>query len=200
MTGQISSDNGRFVIPVYGEAVYQHDQIKTSYVSSIAASLAGMFASRPLNMGLIRTRIPGAMSLYGSDLSQSEYQRLDDIGVNTIYRGKKTRRSVPFEVYLTNEYTLSDPESTLHKAAQMRLVALLVSRIRGYGYKAIGQLGYDKVVDDVRSLLESLKDGNMLLMVDVNFILFSSLFNLSRSGSVCFIELRSCWPLVYEKV
>lgn len=191
MTGQTSSDNGRFVIPVYGEAVYQHDQIKTSYVSSIAASLAGMFASRPLNMGLIRTRIPGAMSLYGADLSQSEYQRLDDIGVNTIYRGKKTRRSVPFEVYLTNEYTLSDPESTLHKAAQMRLVALLVSRIRGYGYKAIGQLGYDKVVDDVRSLLESLKSDKIIVTYSFNVEVSST-----TVGSIIFyIEVLSALGL-----
>ena len=189
--GTVSSDNGRFVIPVYGEAVFQHDQLKTSYVSSLAASVAGMIASRPLNIGMIRTRVPGAMSVYGADLTHSENQRLDTIGVNTIYRGKKTRRSTPFEVYLTNEYTLANSNSTLTKAAQMRLIALLVSRIRSYGYQAIGQLGYDKVIDNVRSLLESLKNDKII--VDYSFNVEVS--TTTSASLIFYIEVLSALGL-----
>lgn len=159
----IAADKGRFVIPIYGEGVFQHQQLKTSYVGSVAASVAATFASKPLNMGLIRTRIPGVMSVHGNDLTQSEYNRLEAIGVNSIYRGKKSRRSIPFEVYITNEYTMAHPNSTLAKAAQMRLIARVVSEVRGFSYLSIGRFGYDKTVDKVRAFLEDLRSDNVIL-------------------------------------
>jgi hypothetical protein len=159
----IASDNGRFIVPIYGEGVYQHQQLKNSYTSSVAASFAGLLSSRPLNMAMIRTRIPGITSVFGNDLTQNEYNRLEQIGVNTIYRGKKTRRAIPFEVYVTNEHTMSHPNSTLSKAAQMRLIARVVSEVRGFSYNAIGKFGYDKVVDNVRSFLAGLAENRIVL-------------------------------------
>lgn len=159
----IASDNGRFIIPIYGEGVYQHQQLKNSYTASVAASFAGLLSSRPLNMAMIRTRIPGITSVFGNDLTQNEYNRLEQMGVNSIYRGKKTRRAIPFEVYATNEYTMAHPNSTLSKAAQMRLIARVVSEVRGFSYNAIGRFGYDKVVDDVRSFLAGLASAKIVL-------------------------------------
>jgi hypothetical protein len=185
--GTISSDDGRFVVPVYGEAVFQHSQLKTSYVSNMAASIAGMIASTPLDRAMIRARIPGAMFVYGADLTQAEFRRLESIGVNTIYRGKKTRRSVPFEVYITNEYTLAKSNSTLSRANQMRLVAAVVNQVREYSYEAIGKFGYDIVVDKVRSYLLSLKDDKIIvdfsLNIEVNPTIVGSL--------ILYIELLS---------
>lgn len=165
--GTISSDIGRFVIPVYGEGVFQHSQLKTSYASSMSASFAGMFASMPLNMALIRTRLPGVMSLYGNDLSQQEMLDLEGLGINTIYRGRKTRRSTPFEVYATNEYTMANPSSTLQKASQMRIIATVISEVKNLAYDAIGRFGYDRAVDNVRNLLQQMKSVNIL--VDFTF-------------------------------
>ena len=189
--GSISSDKGRFVVPVYGEAVYQHSELKTSYVSSIAASLAGMMASKRLGVGLVRIRIPGAMSLYGSDLTQQDFNRLENICINSVYRGKKTRRSVPFEVYLSNEYTLAAKNSTLSKLAQMRIIAYVVSNVKEYSYNAIGKFGYDKFVDSVRNLLIKLKSDKAILDFSFNVEISTT----DRGAIICYIELLSALGL-----
>lgn len=185
--GQISSDNGRFIIPVYGEAVFQHKEITSAYVSSIAAAYAGLIASTPLNRSIIRTRLPGAASVFGADLTQSEYNRLENIQVNSIYRGKKTRRSVPFEVYITNEYTMAEPTSTLSKATQMRLISRVVSQVRELAYQSLGKFGYDVLSDKVRSLLKQYKDDGII--IDYSFKVE---VNSNISGSiVIYLELLS---------
>jgi hypothetical protein len=163
LDGNITSDIGRFVIPIYGEVIYQHAQLKRSYPSSMAAAFAGMLSAAPMNMGLIRTRVKGATAVFGADLAQIEMNRLDSLGINTVYRGKKTRRSVPFEVYVSNENTMASSLSTLSKASQMRLVARVVSEVRGFSYEAIGKFGYDKVVSRVRDYLNSLRQNNIIL-------------------------------------
>jgi hypothetical protein len=168
LNGSILSDNGRFIVPIYGEVVSKHDQLKISYTSTLAASFAGLFAAMPLNMGLIRSRIPGALSVFGSDLTQYELQELDNLGINTVYRGKKTKRSVPYEVYTSNEYTLANKNSTLSKAAQMRLIASLVSRIKSVALEAIGKFGYDRVSDTVYKMLMQMKSNNIIIDYSFN--------------------------------
>ena len=161
-TNTISSDKGRYVIPVYGEATFSHPVQQLTYTSPVAAAYAGLLVSTPLSMSLIRKRLPGALSLFGSDLNSNDLNRLDQIGVNTIYRGNKARRGVSFEVYVTNDYTLANKNSVFHKAPQLRLTALLASEVKGYGYDSIGKFGYDKVVSNVRNMLELLK-GNRVI-------------------------------------
>lgn len=164
----VLSDNGRFVIPVYGEGVFQHSQLNSSYISNMAAAYAGLLASNPLNRSLIRARVPGLMSLYGSDLSQQDFRRLENIGINTIYRGKKTKRSIPFEVYLTNDYTMAKSNSTLQKAAQMRLVGYVVNMAKDYAYESIGKFGHDVFMDKLSKLLRSMKSDNIILDFSLN--------------------------------
>lgn len=156
VNGNIISDKGRFVVPIYGEGTYNHAQVKFSYSNSVAASLAGMFVSTPMNVGLIRTRMPGVFSVFGQELSHSDVKRLEEIGVNTIYKGKRSRMSIPNEVYVTNEYTMAYPGSTLSKTSQMRLIANVVSEVRGFAWSAIGNLGSDIIIGKVRSYLEDL--------------------------------------------
>jgi len=159
----ILSDKGRYVIPIYGELVFQHPQIKLSYTSAAAAAVAGMLASGSLNKSLIRTRIPGATSLYGSDLTFAEYEELEALGINTLYRGKKTRRAVPYEVYLTNEYTMADEDSVFSKAAQMRLVSLVVSEIRGICLSNFDIINYDRIISEAKLFLLNLKNTNIII-------------------------------------
>lgn len=166
--GQISSDNGRFIIPIYGEAVFQHQQLAISYTSSVSAAYAGLLASTPLNRSIIRTRLPGATSVYGNDLTQSDFSRIENIQINTIYRGKKTRRFVPFEVYISNEYTMAYPNSTLAKAAQMRIIANVVSQVRDYCYQSLGKFNYDSLSDKIRNLLNNLKDNRIIIDYSFN--------------------------------
>jgi hypothetical protein len=165
--GQITSDKGRYVVPVYGEAVFSHAQLDFSYTSSVAAAVSGLVAANPLNIGMIRKRIPGAISVFGSSLTTAEMVRLEEIGINTIYRSNKARRSQPFEVYLSNDFTMSALNSTFSKLPQMRLVSYLASKIKGYGYDTIGKFGYDNIVSSVSSLLTGMKKD--MLIVDFEF-------------------------------
>lgn len=162
-TGQIVSDIGRYVVPIYGELVFQHPQIKISYTSTAAAAVAGMIAANQEARGLIRSRIPGAMSMFGNDLTYAHYERLESLGINTIYRGRKTRRAVPFEIYLTNEYTMAHTESVFKKLFQMRLVAAVVSEVKAIALSRFDILSYDSIIDEVKSYLNTLKkSGNVL--------------------------------------
>lgn len=164
---QIASDIGRYVVPVYGEAVFSHLQLDLTYTNSVAAAVAGMIVKSQLNMGLTRKRIPGALSLYGVDLNSSELNALDSIGVNTIYRGTKARRGGVYEVYLTSDYTLSNLNSVFSKLPQMRLTSYVASQVKAYGYDHVGKFGYDKVVSSVINMLNSLKNNGSI--VDYEF-------------------------------
>ena len=164
---QIASDIGRYVVPVYGEAVFSHLQIDNTYTASVAAAVAGMIAQSQLNMGLTRKRIPGALSLYGVDLNSTQLNTLDSIGINTIYRGTKARRGNVYEVYLTSDYTLSNVNSVFSKLPQMRLTSYVASQVKAYGYDYIGKFGYDKVVTSVTNMLSTLKKNGSI--VDYEF-------------------------------
>lgn len=189
--GQISSDKGRYVIPVYGEAVFQHDQLKTAYAGSLAAAFAGLLASSPLNLALIRTRIPAASSLYGVDLTQLQISELEAIGINTIYRGKKTRRQIPFEVYVTNEYTMASRQSTLYKAAQMRLVSNIVSRIKDMANQYIGKMAYDKLIDSVNFMFSDMKKKTII----VDYALNTEISKAQVGKVIFYIQIRSALGL-----
>jgi len=163
ISGNIVSDAGRYVVPVYGEALFSHAQLDTTYINSVSAAVAGLIVSNPLNIGLVRKRIPGAMSVYGTNLNSSEMNRLDALGINTIYRGNKARRAQPFQVYLTNDYTMSNINSIFSKLPQMRLASYLSSLVKGFGYDSIGKFGYDKVIDNTRQILKQLqKEGTIV--------------------------------------
>lgn len=160
---QIISDKGRYVVPVYGEAVFTHPQLDTTYVNSVSAAIAGMLSQNQLNKGMIRKRIPGALSLFGVNFTSAEMAELESIGINTIYRSNKARRAQPYEVYLTNDFTLASLSSVHSKLPQIRLVSYLASRIKGFGYDTIGKFGYDKITSSVSGLLSDLKsDGTIV--------------------------------------
>lgn len=189
--GNISSDKGRYIIPIYGELVFQHPQIKLSYTSNAAAAFAGMLASASLKKSLIRARIPGAVSVYGSDLTFSDYEKLEQLGINTIYRGRKTKRAVPYEAYITNEYTMADSNSVFSKASQMKLVAAVINEIKGISLSNFDMINYDRIITDVKSYLLELKSSNII----VDFSLGINTEQL-QSGKLIFeIELLSALGL-----
>lgn len=168
ISGNIVSDRGRYVVPVYGEALFSHAQLDTTYINSVSAAVAGLIVSNPLNIGLVRKRIPGAMSVYGTNLNSSEMNRLDALGINTIYRGNKARRAQPFQVYLTNDYTMSNINSIFSKLPQMRLASYLSSSVKGFGYDSIGKFGYDKVIDNTRQMLKELQKKGTIVDFEFN--------------------------------
>jgi len=161
--GQITSDKGRYVVPIYGEAVFSHPQIDISYTNSVSAAVAGMISQNPLNMGMIRKKIPGAFSLYGSNFTSPEMARIETLGVNTIYRNHKARTGKAYEVYLSDDFTLASNNSVYNKLPQLRLVAYIANSVNNLGYQAVGKFGYDRVISSVTSLLTNLKKDKSIL-------------------------------------
>lgn len=188
---QILSDKGRYIIPVYGELVFQHPELKISYTSTAAAAYAAMMSSNKEAKGLIRSRIPGALSLFGNDLTYSEYERLENIGINTVYRGRKTRRAVPFETYVTNEYTMANKDSVFSKLFQMRLVAAVVSEIKGITLSKFDILSYDSIIDEVKSYLQTLKKNKSIL----DFSFKANFSSVDRGVLIFEIELISFFAI-----
>lgn len=191
ITNQISSDKGRYIVPIYGELVFQHPQLKTSYISTGAAAFAGMMSTQSLNRSIIRKRIPGAMSVYGNDLTYVQFEQLEQLGINTIYRGMKTRRAVPFETYMTNEYTLANSNSVFSKTSQMRLVSSVVSEIKGIALSNFDIINYDRIISDTKMFLMELKNNNII----VDFSLGINTDEVSIGRLIFDIELISALGL-----
>jgi hypothetical protein len=156
LSGEVESDIGRYVIPVYGELTFNHIGFAKSYTSSAAAAFAGMMSSTPVYNGMIRKRIPGAYSVYGSSLSADSLARLDNLGINTVYRTRKALRGNPYEVNISNDYTLANKNSSFTKAPQMRLVAMVITEIKAIANDGIGKNAEDKVISQVKSMLDML--------------------------------------------
>ena len=156
ISGEIEADIGRYIIPVYGELTFNHIGFGRSYTSSAAAAFAGMMSSTPVYNGIIRKRIPGAYSVYGSNLSADSLARLDNLGVNVVYRTRKALRGNPYEVNMSNDYTLANKNSSFTKAPQMRLVAMVITEIKAIANDGIGKNAEDKVISQVKSMLDML--------------------------------------------
>jgi hypothetical protein len=153
---QISSDLGRFVIPIYGEINFDHTGFPISYAGTAAASFAGTLSNTPVYNGMIRKRVNSAYSLYGANLSGKSLSRLDNLGINTVYRSRKANRGNPYEIYISNDYTLANKNSIFSKTPQIRLAAMVINEIKSIGYQSIGKFSNDKIITNVKSMLESI--------------------------------------------
>jgi hypothetical protein len=159
---QIIGDMGRFIVPVYGELIINHNFLNITYISSGSATVAGMISANPVNQSLIRKKVPTAFGLSGISLSQSQVDRLDAIGVNTFSRNSRTRRGNTYQIYLTNDNTMAHPTSNYRKLPQIRLCAMLINEIKALSNNNISKFSSQKAVDDVRQLLSFLKINNII--------------------------------------
>ena len=164
---QISSDIGRFIIPIYGEINFDHTGFPISYAGTAAAAFAGTLSNTPVYNGMIRKRINSAYSLYGANLSGESLSRLDNLGINTVYRSRKANRGNPYEIYISNDYTLANKNSIFSKTPQIRLAAMVINEIKSIGYQSIGKFSNDKIISNVKSMLESILKAKAIR--DYNF-------------------------------
>ena len=130
INGEIEADIGRYIVPIYGEATFNHKGFNRSYTSSVAAAFAGSLSSNPVYQGMIRKRLPGIYSAYGVSLSKESLVKLDNLGINTIYRNRKAIRGNPYEVCVSNDYTMANAKSSFIKIPQIRLVAMIINEIK----------------------------------------------------------------------
>lgn len=191
LNGLIESDIGRYIIPIYGELTFNHIGFGKSYASSAAAAFAGMMSSNPVYNGIIRKRIPGAYSVFGSNLSVDSLSRLDNLGVNTVYRTRKALRGNPYEVNVSNDYTLANKKSSFIKSPQMRLVAMVITEIKALAGDEIGKNSEDKVTSKVKSMLDLLVSSRVIKNYDLQ-----SYGSKTEKGALIFeINLVSCLSL-----
>ena len=158
----IAGDMGKFVIPIYGEIIINHNFLNISYTSSAAASVAGLLSETAVNQSLIRKKIPSAFGLSGTNLSQAEVDRLDALGVNTLTRNNRSRRGNSYEIYLSNDNTMAHPSSVYAKAPQMRLISMVINEIRALGDNSISRFSAQKLIEDVKKMLQFLKTNNII--------------------------------------
>lgn len=163
--GYIISDKGRHIILIYGEIVLSHKQLQVSYSNSPAAAVAGMISSTRIDRGLTKSKIPAAFSIYGADLNAAQVKRLQDIGINTIVRGQRSRRAAIFDISLSSDYTKSISES-YKDCSNVRLVSLVIREIQSLGNLAVGKFGYDKIISYVQEFLSALQSSRVI--VDYN--------------------------------
>lgn len=166
-SGLIISDPGKYVVLVYGEAVFSHKQMQRSYVSSMAAPMAGMLASTRLDRGLAKARIPGALSVHGVDFNAAQVKKLEEKGINTIVRGQRSRRAALYDVLITGDYTQSISES-FKDSVNVRLVSVIISEIQSLGNVAIGKFGYDKIIRYVEEYMALLQQSRLIINYKVD--------------------------------
>lgn len=158
----IAGDMGKFIIPVYGEIIINHNFLNISYTSSVAASVAGLLSETPVNQSLIRKKIPSAFGLAGANITQAEVDRLDALGINTVIRNNRSRRGNSYEIYLTNDHTMANSKSVYAKAPQMRLVSMVINEIKALGDNSISRFSAQKLIEDVKKMLQFLKTNNII--------------------------------------
>lgn len=161
-SNELESDIGRYVVPVYGELTFNHIGFGKSYTSSAAAAFAGLMSSNPVYNGMIRKRLPGAYSLFGNNLSKQSFAKLENLNINTVYRTRKALRGNPYEVCISNDYTLASTQSSFIKVPQIRLVAMVINEIKNIANDGMGKNAEDKVISQVKSMLSLLESTRVI--------------------------------------
>lgn len=160
---QIAGDMGRFVIPLYGELIINHNFLNISYTASGAATYAGMLSDTPVNQSLIRKKLSSAFSVSGINLTQEQINILDSLGVNTFVRNTRYRRGNYYEVVVTNDNTMAHPTSNYRKAPQIRLCSMVINEIKSLTSNTMSKFATQKAVEDVQTMLQYLKSNSIIL-------------------------------------
>jgi hypothetical protein len=168
---EIIGDMGRFVIPIYGELIMNHNFLNISYVSSGSATMAGLISATPVNKSLIRKKAFSVFGLSGISLNQSQVDRLDAVGVNTFIRNNRSRRGNPYQIEVTNDHTLANQNSNYRKVSLIRLASMLINEIQSLTSNTVSKFSSQKAISDVRQMLEFLKQNQ--IVVDYSFEAYS---------------------------
>ena len=160
--GYIIKDTGKHLVLVYGEVIFAHKQLQTSYSSSVAAAMAGMLASSQVNFGISNQKISSALSGYGVDLTTNQIKSLNQKGINCVTRGSRSRRFAgPYDVYLSGDFTKSISEN-FKDSSNVRLAAMIISEVQAISKNAIGKFGYSKIQNKVEALLDFLAKNDII--------------------------------------
>lgn len=160
-SGIINFDTGKYLILIYGEAIFNHKQMQRSYPSSVSAAFAGTLASTRVDYGISKKRIPAALSIYGSSLTKSQEQVLIDKNINYLINSLRSRRGNIYDVSISGDLTQSISQNYLD-SSNIRLVAMIIQEVQSIGRNAIGKFSHDSAIRNVDSLLLFLKQADII--------------------------------------
>jgi hypothetical protein len=147
---------GKFIMVAVGEASFMLPQMPLVYNGSVGAHLAGILSASPLNRGLTYRTLPNAVNPVGRDLKEAEIRALSRVRLNPLIRRARGKRGTPYQCCLATDNTLAPDGSDYWALGQIRLVSQCIARIRAFGNKRIGTIGFAQFDQEVRQYLESL--------------------------------------------
>lgn len=159
--GIINYDTGKYIILIYGEAVFNHKQMQRSYTSTAAAAFAGVLVSTRVDYGLSKKRIPAALSIYGSPLTRAQCEILNNKKINYLTTPARSSRSSLYDVAISGDLTQSISEN-YSDSSNVRLVAMVISEVQALGTNSIGKFAHDSLIRNVDSLLNFLKNTDII--------------------------------------
>lgn len=152
-------DGGKFVLIAAGEGTMSQSQMSTTYVASVATTVASIIATAKLDRSILGLVFPNVSNLVGNDLTQDQIERLAQAKINIAVRTTRGKRGYAYQARLNTDNTLGQDGSDFWSMAQMHIVAHTINSIRQLGYHYIAEanrLSYEKFHNDVNSHLNNL--------------------------------------------
>ena len=166
-------DIGRHIMLFYGEAVFSYPELAMNYTNSVSAAVAGQLSNWPVYQGMNRQILKGAYSIVGSTISSIDAIKLDNSKVNTLIKSNRSRRGVPFQVFVSNDRTLARDGSAFANIPQVRLAAMVINQAVALADSAIGKFSYDIIKERMTAMFELLKFSKPAIIRDYRFEMFA---------------------------
>jgi len=166
-------DIGRHVMLFYGEAIFSYPQLSMNYTNSVSAAVAGQLSNWPVYQGMNRQILKGAYAILGSTISSIDAIKLDNSKVNTLIKSNRSRRGVPFQVFVSNDRTLAKDGSAFANIPQVRLAAMVINQAIALADSAIGKFSYDIIKEKMTAMFDMLKFSEPSIIRDYRFEIFA---------------------------
>lgn len=166
-------DIGRHVMLFYGEAIFSYPQLSMNYTNSVSAAVAGQLSNWPVYQGMNRQILKGAYAILGSTISSIDAIKLDNSKVNTLIKSNRSRRGVPFQVFISNDRTLAKDGSAFANIPQVRLAAMVINQAIALADSAMGKFSYDIIKEKMTAMFDMLKFSNPSIIRDYRFEMFA---------------------------
>lgn len=159
---------GKFVSLFAGDGVFNFPELGVTHTASAATVAAAQLAASPMDRGIMGRKVLNMFGISGQDLKSAQLEDLALAGVNALHRTYKGKRGAPYEVTFYTDNTLAQEGSDYSTLSCVRLVAQVVSQIKGIGNRRIGTVGFGVFKGDVEAYLLKLVSRNVIRGYSVN--------------------------------
>jgi hypothetical protein len=128
---------GQYVAVFVGEGLINLQEMPTSYVTSLTASIAGQLCQLPLNRSISNFVLPNIVGLVQTPTS-SQTSRIANASLNMMTLTTMGRRGKPFQVICSSDNTLAPPFSDYWCISNTRAVQDIIDVIAGLSRRNLG--------------------------------------------------------------